>query len=397
MLIERITSAGLAGHDGLRDLVLHAGRVAAIEPPSRSDAPGVLDAGGRVVVPAFVDAHVHLDKAFVLHDAEALGSCEPRLDAAIATVDRLRKELDVGAVQVRAEEAVATLARHGVVAARAHVEVVPDAEVDLLDLHLGLVEGCRDLLELQLVAFPQLGLQRSGAIDRLTAAMDDGATVVGGCPYVDDDPAAHLDAVFALAERHRAPVDLHLDFDDDPARSQLELVIERTNALGMAGRVTVGHCTTLAAFGAGRRQEAFDRLAAAGIALVVLPVTDLYLGGHGDPGTRSLAPLEQAAAAGVRVAIANNNLANPFAPFGNGSLLQAAWLAGVTRRLGSPSQRQLLLDAITVAPAEILGRDPHGAVVGSVADLVLLDTSDPDAAVSQAPAVLATLRKGHLR
>jgi cytosine deaminase len=397
VLIERVTSARLAGHDGLCDLVLRGDRVAAIEPPSGSVAPAVLDAGGRVVVSAFVDAHVHLDKAFLLDEAAALGPCEPRLEAAIATVDRLRKELDLEAVQVHAEEAVATLARQGVVAARAHVEVVPDAEVDLLDLHLGLAEGCRDLLDLQLVAFPQLGLQRPGAVDRLGAAMRGGATVVGGCPYVDDDAAAHLDAVFALADRHGAPVDLHLDFADDPTRSQLELVIERTDALGMRGQVTVGHCTTLAAFGSDRRREAFDRLAASGIALVVLPVTDLYLGGQGDPGTRSLAPIDQAAAAGVRVAIANNNLANPFAPFGNGSLVQAAWLAGVTRRLGSASQRQVLLDAITVVPAEILGRPPHGPTVGSVADLVLLDTADPGAAVSQAPAVLATIRQGHLR
>ena len=121
-----------------------------------------------------------------------------------------------------------------------------------------------------------------------------------------------------------------------PRRSLLALVVERTRALAMGGRVTIGHVTTLAAMPADAQARALDALASAGIALVVLPATDLYLGGHGEPGTRSLAPWERAIDAGVRVAIANNNIDNPFAPFGNGNLLQAAWLAGITRRGSAP-------------------------------------------------------------
>ena len=170
-------------------------------------------------------------------------------------------------------------------------------------------------------------------------------TVVGGCPYVDADPARHLDQVFALAERHGAPVDLHLDFSDDVGRSLLGLVVERTRAHAMRGRVTIGHVTTLAAMAPDHQARALDALAAAGISLVVLPATDLYLAGHGEPGTRSLAPWERALDAGVRVAIANNNLENPFAPFGNGNLLQAAWLAGLVRRSAAPARRRALLDA----------------------------------------------------
>jgi cytosine deaminase len=397
VLIDRVRGASVGGHDGLRDLVLRGGLVTAIDPAGGAPVGAAsFDAAGRVVAPAFVDAHVHLDKAYLLSTAEARGPVAADLQSAIALVDELRKETSLHRVRANAVRALATLSGHGVVAARVHVEVEPSAGLDLVDLHLDLAADPATRVEMELVAFPQLGLERPGALDLLAAAMAEGTTVVGGCPYVDDDPVAHLDAVFGLADRIGAPVDLHLDFTDDPGRSQLDLVVERTVALGMAGRVTVGHMTTLAAMAPADQMAVFDRLAAAGIALVTLPVTDLYLGGHGEPGTRSLAPIERAAAAGLTVAIATNNLANPFAPFGNGSLLQAAWLAGITRRMADARGRRILLDAITVNPAAILGRAIHGPTPGAIADLVVLDATEPDMAILQAPAVVATIHRGDL-
>ena len=124
-----------------------------------------------------------------------------------------------------------------------------------------------------------------------------------------------------------------------------------------------------------------------------MPVTDLHLTGHGDPGRRSVAPVDQAAAAGVRIAIA---IANPFAPVGNASLLQAAWLTGIIGRGGDAANRALLLDAITSLPGSILGLEPHGPSAGAPAHLAVLDALDPDTAVLAAPTVLATRRHGCL-
>ena len=123
----------------------------------------------------------------------------------------------------------------------------------------------------------------------------------------------------------------------------------------MRGQVTIGHVTTLSRMLPAAQAVALESLARADIALVLLPATDLYLAGHGEPGMRSLAPLERARAAGVRVAIGNNNIQNPFAPFGNGNLLQAAWLAGIMQRVNGPGSAELLLDAISHEPAENLG------------------------------------------
>jgi len=407
MLIDRITDARIPGRASACDVHLEHGRVAALGEPGLSvtdiangaqgaEGSATLDARGRVVLPAFVDAHVHLDKAFMLCAAEAQGPLSPHLDAAIAAVAALRGSMSLDAVRAAAERAVDVLVRNGTTAARAHVEIDPAVGLSLVHLHRALAAVVAERIELQLVAFPQRGLEAPGMVGLFAAAMSEGLDVVGGCPYVDADPARHLDVVFALAERHGAPVDLHLDFSDDPARSLLALVAERTRAHGMAGQVTIGHVTTLAAMRSDARSAALDLLTKAGIALVVLPATDLYLAGHGEPGTRSLAPLEHARAAGVRVAIANNNLGNPFAPFGNGSLVQAAWLAGIVQRASSPAARRGLLDAITRAPAAILGLGDHGPCAGAGAHLALLDAHEVDDVVLQAPPVLATVRGGRL-
>jgi cytosine deaminase len=397
VLIDCIVGATTLEDPTPHDLVFVDGHVArgAMDDPTRGEGT-TLDAAGRVVVPGFVDAHVHLDKAYLLAEVERRGPVGPHLDDAIAAVARLRGVLPLSAVGAAARRALATMIGHGTVAARVHVELEPATGRELVALHHELAEEAAERCRLQLVAFPQLGLATQASRRLLADAMGAGLHVVGGCPYVDDDPVAHLDEVFALAERHGAPVDLHLDFSDDPSRSLLAAVVERTVAHGMQGRVTVGHCTTLAALAPDAQRAVLDDLAAASIGLVVLPFSDLHLTGHGEPGTRSIAPVARAAAAGVAVAVATNNLANPFAPSGNGSVLQAAWLAGVVQRAVGAVDDRLLLDAITTTPARLLDLDPHGTRPGEAADLVVLDATDPTAVVSQAPAALATLRAGRL-
>jgi cytosine deaminase len=394
MLIDRITDARLPSSADAHTLDLRDGRVARVALSGEQPQPGTeLALNGKLLGPALVDAHVHLDKAFLLDTA---GTCAPTLAAAIASVAALRGRLPISELRANAERAIEQLVKSGVTAARVHVEIEPAVGLDLLHLQQELAHAARDRIDLQLVAFPQLGLERPEMLGLMSAALSEGVSVVGGCPYVDSDPARHLDRVFELAERFARPIDLHLDFSDEPRRSLLSLVAERVRAHGVQGQVTIGHATTLAAMPVDAQAAALDLLAQAGIALVLLPATDLYLAGVGEPGTRSLAPLARARAAGVRVAIANNNLQNPFAPFGNANLAQAAWLAGVIGRAAEPTTRRWLLEAITSEPARVLGLPAHGPVTGAWAHFAVFDAAREEDIVLTAPAVLATLRAGRL-
>ncbi|MCU1676999.1 MAG: Cytosine deaminase [Frankiales bacterium] len=395
MLTRVVRNARTVQRPGGCDLVIGDGLVTAVTDAGSAAATGDdLDVGGKVVLAATVDAHVHLDKAYLMPYADTQGDIDATLVAAIGSVAALRPLVPHAAVIANARRAMHALSRSGTTAARAMVEIDPTIGIDLLSLHRELAVEARQWMDLQLVAFPQRGLASADMRAAMRAAMRAGADVVGGCPYVDSEPADHLDFVFALAEMHGTPVDLHLDFTDDAADSLIALVAERTRAHGMQGTVTIGHVTTLAAMTRAQQDRAFDVLAGHDIALVALPVTDLFLAGHGDPGSRSVAPVDRAVRSGVRVAIGNNNIANPFAPFGNANLLHAAWLTGIVRRLGSVDDRQMLLDAVTTGAASVLGLTSHGTSVGDRADLVVVDAEDVATALLQAPSTLATLKAG---
>jgi cytosine deaminase len=240
MLIDRIAGARLSGENEPQTLELSQGCVRRIVRTDNETAyhdlsARVLEANGRALVPSFVDAHVHLDKAFLL---ELAGSTEATLGAAIDSVAKLRSLIASGKVAENAERAAELLIQNGVTAARVHVEIDPLVGLSLLDLQSELEQKLRSRLAFQLVAFPQRGFDVPGVSELMSEAVQR-VQVVGGCPYVDADPARHLDRVFGWAEKHALPVDLHLDFSDNPERSLLPLVIERTLAHGMQGRVTI--------------------------------------------------------------------------------------------------------------------------------------------------------------
>lgn len=408
--VVALRRARVPGATGLVDLAIADGTLSSIEPSTPSSSTigpedvGVLDVGGRVVLPGLVDAHVHLDKAYLLDELDAAGLPRTDLVDAIASTAVVRASLPREVVADKAERALAAVVAAGTTALRAHVELEPDLDLDLdidididkglrpVAMHVELARRWQGRVDVQLVAFPQHGItQRPGTRELLDAALGLGCAVVGGCPYVDPDPVAHIDAVFALSQHWQCPVDFHLDFSNDAAAADVDTVIDRTSALGMGGQVLVGHLTSLASAPPDLVERRIERLAGAGVAAVSLPVTDLYLMG-------SLTPLTRLLAGGVPVALGSNNLRNAFSPFGSGSLLQAAWLAGVAGRFSSASAPATLLDAVTATPARMLGL-PAGTGrirAGGPADFVVVDGSDVADAVLGARPVVATVKGGHL-
>jgi cytosine deaminase len=392
VLIDAVRNARVVAGPGggLVDVVIGDGRITAVVPAGAGPARG-FDVEGRVVLPGLVDAHVHLDKAYQLDAlAEAgasLGTLAQAIDATAAVHRRLTDTDRVAA----AERLLARMVRHGTTAARVHVELSPSTGLDSLRWHLALADAWADRITLQLVAFPQHGLFSDPGVPALMEeALLAGAEVVGACPYADDDPARHIAHVVELAARSDRPLDLHIDFTGDPGVHDLDLVVDAVRPRRWGpGRVTAGHATSLAAMDPDDIDSRARELAALGIGVVSLPATDLFLVG-------SLAPLPALVEAGVTVALGTNNVANAFTPYGDGSLLQMAWLAGLVAGFQPGSGHTSLLAMVTSSPASLLGFGRYGVVAGAPADLVVLDTDRTEQAVSAPAEVVATCHRGRL-
>jgi cytosine deaminase len=400
--------ARVPGRDGLWDIEISAaGVVTALRPAGGPDrvtdyataggpdvagppAAVVTDANGRAVIPGLVDAHVHLDKAYLLEALARVdgGASGGGLAAAISATRALRPTLTLADTERGMRRVLAGMVRDGTVAARVHVEIDPAADPATVQAHREVAAGYPEL-RTQLVAFPQNGTSGRPSMPRLLErALDDGCAVVGGCPYADPEPERHLDLVFGLARDRGLPVDLHLDLTDDPALSQLDLVIPRIERAGLAGRVAVGHLTALATTPPDQLARRVRELARLDVTVVALPTTDLWLSGRDRfPSARGLAPLRALLAGGVRVALGTNNHQNAFTPVGAGGLLRMAWLASLVAHIGDPAGHAALLAAVTSVPAELLGLGPWGVGVGSQAPLLVLEADEVLDAVREAPPI----------
>lgn len=210
-----------------------------------------------------------------------------------------------------------------------------------------------------------------------------GADVVGGCPYNEiswDDTKRHIDAVFDLAQKHGAPVDMHADFADDasdPRFMSAKYTAEKAIATGYKGRVSLGHVTSLGALVPEEAKPILDLLHEADVHIVTLPATDVYLGGRKDlrAQRRGLTPVRALRDAGVNVTYASNNIRNAFTPFGKADpLLIGNFLAHLVQ-FGTPDNQAYVLKMGTANAARSMGIDrDYGIEVGKRADLVILDT-----------------------
>ena len=226
-----------------QDIAIQQGRIRAIAPGLRTAAHEQLDVTGKLVLPGFVESHIHPDKAFVADRAPGLQAGGPSPQVLLA---ELKKAFTVDDVYQRARRALQHGRRHGCTTMRAHVEV--DTYVGLRGVEaLQRVQAeCTGVLDLQLVAFAQEGIWHDDSTrGLLREALQMGLPVLGGCPYMDQDQRRHIDWFFDTAEAFNVPLDFHADSSDDPALLTCTYIAEQTIARGMQGRVVLGHLCTL--------------------------------------------------------------------------------------------------------------------------------------------------------
>jgi cytosine/creatinine deaminase len=387
-----ITNARLADRQGSWSIGIADGRIAAIAPTLEAAAPSH-DAEGHLVTPGLVDCHIHLDKA---HLTERCPIEAGTLEEAIRRVAEAKAAFTAEDVHARASAVVRSAMAAGTMAMQSYVEVDPRAGLRSFEALAQLQRDVAPCLDLRLCAFAQEGLTNEPAtLELLEQALAAGAEAVGGCPYTDPEPETHVRLIFDLAERFAVPADFHLDFDLDATAMTLPYVIAETRRRGFAGRVAVGHVTKLSAAPPDVVARLAAELAGAGIAVVALPATDLFINGraHDHLVPRGVAPLAALAAAGVTVAIGTNNVMNPFTPYGDASLLRLANLFANAAQLGRPRDLALAFATITTGPAKVLDR-PWGLDVGAAADLIEIDAPDPMTAVATPAQCLAGWKAG---
>ncbi|MFS2151788.1 amidohydrolase family protein [Rhizobium sp. Rhizsp42] len=377
----------------LVDIAVHDGLIAAIEPNFRCDAVSDVDGKGSFAFGGFVDTHVHLDKACIL---DRCSICEGTLAEAVRETARAKSGFTVDDVYERAARVVEKAISHGTVRMRTFVEIDPRAGFRSFHAIKRIRADYAFAIDIEICAFAQDGLtSEPETLAMLDAALADGANLIGGCPYTDLDPEAHIASIFELAVKHDVPVDFHLDFSLDPKKTDLPAVIAATKRHGWQGRVSIGHVTNLSALPEASVIEIAKNLSEAGIALTVLPATDLFLNGRGHDHLvpRGVAPAHILAAHGVVTSIATNNVLNPFTPYGDASLIRMANLYANVSQLSRDVEISGVFDMVGRSAARQLGL-PYGLTVGEEATIILIDTAGPKAAVREIGRVVAGWKAG---
>ncbi|NKL76897.1 amidohydrolase family protein [Rhizobium leguminosarum] len=381
-----IRNARMAGLTEPTDIAFEAGRIAAIAPRFVCDAPHY-DAGGKFACAGLIETHIHLDKAGIISRCNL---CTGTLAEAVSETSRAKAAFTEEDVYARAAAVVEKAILNGTTRLRTFVEIDPRAGFRSFEAIRKLKADYTSLIDIEICAFAQEGLTNDpGTEGMLEQALKAGADLVGGCPYTDPKPAEHIRRIFALAMRHDVAVDFHLDFDLDPAGSNLPVVIAETVARRYQGRVSVGHVTKLSALPPEELEPIGRRLAEAGIALTVLPATDLFLTGRSSTHLvpRGVTPAHRLAGLGVVTTISTNNVLNPFTPFGDVNLMRMANLYANVAQIGTADGFDAVFAMITTQAATLLGKKAYGIAIGSAADIVLFDArSAADAVATIAPA-----------
>lgn len=375
------------------DVGIDQGRIAAIEP--RVEAEGrEIDVAGCLIAPGFVETHIHLDKSCILDRCRAE---KGDLAEAIEEVARAKREFTPEDVYGRAQRTLEKCILNGTTHMRTQLEVDPGIGLRGFDGVLPLIAEYAWAIDIEICIFPQEGLLNNpGTDDLMVEALKRGGRVVGAAPYTDSDAKGQIRRVFEMARQFDIDIDMHLDFGQDPGDLDLIYVCELTEKYKYGGRVAIGHVTKLSAAEPGAFARAAKRLADAGVAVTVLPSTDLYLmGRHMDRNVmRGVTAAHSLLHAGVNCSLSTNNVLNPFTPFGDCSLIRMANLYANICQVGARSDIRECFDMITRRSAALMRVDDYGVEVGRAADLVVLDCPDPATAVAEIVPVLFSFKRG---
>ena len=363
--IRRITGVRLA-NGAECETRIESGVVSELRPTDPAvegaTAPDHLHLPGWLLLPAGVEPHAHVDKAF---SWSLVDQVYGDLGAAIDCWRAYAAQMTGADVYDRAKRAFAAYLAHGITAVRTHVDLLdgPDPTRGLTEV-LRLRDELSDVMDIQVVLLASYRSPPQNVIDAIRLGVD----VVGGCPHLSPDPAAETVWLLDLAERFGLPVDLHTDEQLNPDVQTIREFIREVGRRGLGGRATASHCVSLGVLPAAELAELIEDIRRVGLGIVGLPITNLYLQGRANPvGTpRGITALRQLIDAGVTVAAGADNLRDPFNPMGRADPFETTSLLVTAGHLDADQA----LTAVTAGGRRILGLPAAGPAIGQRADLV---------------------------
>jgi cytosine deaminase len=386
------------GRTGL-DIAVARGRIAAVERGIAAEAGRTIDAAGRLVSPPFVDAHFHMDATLSL-GLPRLNQSGTLLEG-IALWGELKPLLTPDAVIERALRYCDLAVAQGLLAIRSHVDVCDDRLL-AVDALLDVKRRVAPYLDLQLVAFPQDGYLRSpGAVDNLKRALDRGVDVVGGIPHFERtmaDGTASVRALCEIAADRGLPVDMHCDETDDPLSRHIETLAAEACRLGLQGRVTGSHLTSMHSMDNYYVSKLLPLIAEAGVAAIANPFINILIQGRHDtyPKRRGMTRIPEMRSHGILCAFGHDCVMDPWYSLGSGDMLDVAHMGVHVGHLASREAMLFCFDAVTTNPAQIMGLEGYGLEPGCNADFVILQAADPIEAIRLKPPRLVVVRRGRV-
>jgi cytosine deaminase len=344
----------------------------------------VVDLDGYLLLPAAVEPHAHLDKAFL---AELVHNPTGDLMGAIEAMQANRDVMDATGIVARAERAARLMAANGYTAVRTHADLTIEHGLRSVESLIEVRRRVADVIDMEIVVLAGWPICGTAGIETralVREALDMGADLVGGCPhletYVGGDIETSTDLLLEIATEHGVGVDLHTDETLDPSANGLDVLARRVLD-GFALGATASHCVSLGTQPAGQQRETAERVAAAGVHVVALPHTNLFLQGRGEvPMPRGLTAIPALRAAGVNVAAGADNLQDPFNPVGRACPFETAGLM-IMAAHDLPDQAWR---SVSDAPARAMGRRAE-LEVGAGADLVAVRAATVREAIAFGP------------
>jgi len=381
------------------DIAIQEGRISTIAPRVEATAENEIDATGYLATPPFVDSHFHMD-ATLTYGQPRVNESGTLLEG-IALWGELKPHLTVEAIKKRARKLCRWAIAKGTLAIRSHVDI-SDKRLLAVQALLEIREEFKPYIDLQLVAFPQDGyLRHEGSRTHMLRALDMGVDVVGGIPHFErtmEEGTLSVKLLCELAEKRGLPVDMHCDESDDPLSRHVESLAYHTKRLGLQGRVTGSHLTSMHSMDNYYVSKLMPLMKEAGLHVVANPLINITLQGRHDtyPKRRGMTRVKELMAMGVNVAFGHDCVMDPWYSFGSHDMLEVAHMGLHVAQMTSVAEIQRMFEAVTFNGAKTLGLEGYGLEPGCHGDLVILQAGNVHEALRLRPVRLYVIRRGRI-